>query len=298
MKAEAPIFFIGMPRSGTTVVFEIFARHRSLAWLSNYSTHFPGSPWITALHRLAFGRVGEKRQGQKVPAFNAWLPKPAENYNVWESFFGREFLFDSLAESSADPDSAARMRKYVDHLIIAQGRSRLCAKLTGPPRIRFIDSVFQNPVFIDVIRDPRAVVASLLNKEFWMSSGGHSKPFWSGTISETIRKEAEARMSSSRVAWTALQWSAVLELTDRERQILGGRFMRLRYEDFVEMPQETVERVTRFLQLEDSEEVMRYAETRNLSDMNHKAFNRLSSKELSEIEEMLEPQMKAHGYIR
>lgn len=279
------------------MVFEIFARHKSLAWLSNYSTHFPGSPWITALHRLSFAKVGEKRQGQNVSALNAWLPKPAENYNVWERVFGQDFLYDALAGRAADPDAAARMRRYVDHILAAQGRPRFCAKLTGPPRIHFLHSVFPDAVFIDVIRDPRAVVASLLNKKFWLSRGGDAGPFWSNIVSAVAREKAGVSLSGSRVAWTALQWGAVLELTERERQALNGRFMRLRYEDFVTRTQEAVDEVTRFLRLDASDEVMRYAKSRNLSDMNYKALDRLSSGDISEIEEMLEPQMKAHGYL-
>ena len=39
-----PISSIGIPRSGTTIIYEAFARHKSLGWLTNLAQNFPHSP--------------------------------------------------------------------------------------------------------------------------------------------------------------------------------------------------------------------------------------------------------------
>ena len=38
---DRPIFFVGMPRSGTTLVFEAVAAHEDLAWLSQHVQRAP-----------------------------------------------------------------------------------------------------------------------------------------------------------------------------------------------------------------------------------------------------------------
>lgn len=70
MEIDRPIFVIGVPRSGTTVVYEAFSQHEDLAWISNHATRVP---WLNALHALPrlydmplIGRLprSEKPQGQ------------------------------------------------------------------------------------------------------------------------------------------------------------------------------------------------------------------------------------------
>jgi hypothetical protein len=67
---ERPVFFIGMPRSGTSIVFAAFAAHRDLSWFSQYSARFwflPGVgllgriPSIIPAARQPVGRHGEAR---------------------------------------------------------------------------------------------------------------------------------------------------------------------------------------------------------------------------------------------
>lgn len=68
MTIDRPIFFIGIPRSGTTVSFEVFAAHEALAWRSNYIDVFPRWPRAELVRRLWDNRLirsrGKKDQGE------------------------------------------------------------------------------------------------------------------------------------------------------------------------------------------------------------------------------------------
>jgi len=176
---DEPIFFIGMPRSGTSIIQEAFCRHESLGWLSNYTAHFPSLPRLTAVHRLFGSLQGQRNQGQMLTFYNKLLPRPSESYPVWERIFGRKFLYTCMEGVTPTPGETDRARSYVARLLGAQGRARLCAKLTGPPRIEFLSGIFEGAFFVDIIRDPRAVVASLMvdKDQFWKKSGEES-PFW------------------------------------------------------------------------------------------------------------------------
>ena len=49
---EKPIFFIGVPRSGTTIIYEQFSKHSDLAWLSNFSAKYPRMTWINFFYQV------------------------------------------------------------------------------------------------------------------------------------------------------------------------------------------------------------------------------------------------------
>src|SRR5262245_11920815 len=225
------IIFIGMPRSGTTVIFEAFSTHPELGWLSNYSNRFPRFPQIVAIHRLFGGARSWKNQADAVPVFKRFLPEPSETYTVWERFFGPSFSNSFLDNSVPTPSQANHCRAYMRKLLLAEGKSRLCVKFTGPPRKRFLEQVFPNAVFVNVIRDPRAVVASLLSVGFWKARG-LARPFWEGGLtSEEL--EIWEQSGHSPVALAALLWCAVCRATERETAASDNRVLAVRYEDFM-----------------------------------------------------------------
>ena len=183
---DKPIFFIGMPRSGTTIVQEAFSAHENLGWLSNYSGRFPGFPALTAVHRIFGNLRGQRNQGQRLAWFNRILPRPVETYEVWRRLFGEKFLYSFLVGVKPSAEEVEAARRYIAKLLAAQKKARFCAKFTGPPRIEFLSEAFPEAYFIDIIRDPRAVVASLMvdKDDFWEKKGGREKPFWDGALDQ------------------------------------------------------------------------------------------------------------------
>ena len=100
MSINKPVFFIGMPRSGTTIIFEAFSRHEQIGYISNYSVWFSNYLIIEYITRLFDNKFiflrGEKKQGQKTLWFNKLLPKPLEGYPLWERICGDKFLWSYL----------------------------------------------------------------------------------------------------------------------------------------------------------------------------------------------------------
>ncbi len=187
---SSPIFFIGMPRSGTTVVFEAFAAHPHLGWVSNYSSRFPKWPVLNYIMRLTennrWSIRGSKRQYGKVSLINKLLPKPKEGYPFWEMYCGKNFLWDFHLEPLFDAQEEKKLRSVFEKTLKYQGKTRLATKLTGPPRISYLRSIFPDAVFVHVVRDGRAVVDSLLRVDFWKEKGGLVSPFWKVYFSSQI----------------------------------------------------------------------------------------------------------------
>lgn len=85
----APIFFIGAPRSGTTISFELFSTHPDLAWLTNYAAVFPRLPAVNLLRSVLDNRWihlrAFKNQWGEASRLNSFLPWAAEVYPFWNA---------------------------------------------------------------------------------------------------------------------------------------------------------------------------------------------------------------------
>lgn len=273
--------------------------HESLGWLSNYSAHFPGLPWLTVVHRL-FGKMrGQRSQGQSLPVFNKVFPRPDEPYCVWERLFGDKFLHTFLVDMHPARDEVNYAVKYVSVLLRAQNKSRFCAKLTGPPRIEFLCGVFPGAHFIDVIRDPRAVVASLMvdRDDFWKRQGGMEKPFWEGALTENdLALWRESGQMPCVLA--GLQWASAYERTKTERSRTGASYTRVFYEKFVEQPRAVVSELMEFSGLPKSEDMASHVDALRYGSQNRKFLEIFNQKELSWLERVVGKQMDELGYER
>ena len=135
-----------MPRSGTTVVFEGLTVHEEIAWLSNYRAQIPWLGLTDWLVRSANSPGLWVRRGK--PQYNreGWhrrlIPRPAEAYGYWQRICGKAFLWDFDLPPVDSEDRRRAIRGAIQSVVSRQGRRWFAAKLTGPPRIRFLRSVF------------------------------------------------------------------------------------------------------------------------------------------------------------
>lgn len=282
MTGRGPIFMIGVPRSGTSVLSEAVAAHRDLGGFTNHLNRLPGFPSLAVLTRLTaipgIGRHlhGKKKQAPGVAAqVRRMLPYLSEAFPVWERLCGGDFPTDYLIDRSAPEAVRERVGRYVGQVLGLQGKPRLFAKLTGPPRITYLSSLFPDAGFIHVIRDPRAVVASLLTVGFWERLGGFDAPWWQNGLTPLCLAEWEAS-GRSPAALAAIQWRRIIEVTEAERRrIPSERYLEIRYEAFVDAPHRSVSAVFQRMGLDDDPAAHRYLDgVGRLVRMNDK-FRRL-----------------------
>ena len=239
-----PILIIGVPRSGTTIVFEQFASHSDLAWLSNYSGSYPNWPSVNLLRRFfdneRLSLRGKKDQFGDVPWFNEYIPRPHESYPFWNTHGRADFGRSYLIGETATPNQRVRLRRAMEATRRFQGRARITAKLTGPGRISYLNSVWPNLSVINVVRDGLDVVRSLLGVNFWVRHGGLEKLWWDGSGLDS-QYQAWQRESGDPAVLAAMQWRAIIETTRREAAAcLGDRYMEVRYEDFLLNPRQCI----------------------------------------------------------
>ncbi len=264
-----PIFIVGSPRSGTTLMRQILDRHPSLAICGE--THFQ---WLVYRRRKAFGDLSDPANRKRVidqyllsrrikkadldPAELAErLPREATSYQA---------MFTSLLNSYAD----------------SQGKPRLGEKT--PRHAMFLDTLcewFPNAVILHMVRDPRAVVASL-QREPWVAGS---------------------------VVLNAHRW---LSLNKEARKSHAQRgYLQVRYEALVTDPDEEVRKICDFIGEEYSPSLL-VPEEEPTEGMHNRKRPRtaitparldvwrkeLSADQVAQIEWVLGPDLESFGYAR
>ena len=297
-KIANPIFFLGAPRSGTTIIFEAFAAHEDLSWFSNYLSRHPEYPVISILSRLTFSNylLGAKKQISKQSRLKN-LPYPSECYSVWERCCGTKFRFDFLKDHEAGETEKERLTKTISKVIQYHGKKRFTTKITGPSRIYYLDSIFPDAKFIHIIRDGRSVVNSLMNVKFWKEGGGYYKPWWNNGLTDRDIEIYE-RYQSSPLALAALQWRRIIMIAREESEkIESSRYFELKYEDFMKEPHGLMQELFEFSGLDFSKKVKNYMDKRsNFKSRNYKFLESISKNEMDMLNDIMGNLLTDLGY--
>lgn len=298
--SNPPIFFIGMPRSGTTILFEKFVESDEFGWLSNYSEMFPRKPAVNILCRLLnnrfFNLKGRKKQYGTVKFGNRYYPQAVEAYAFWDLYTRPDFSRDYLSEASASDDQKQKVCRAVRKTLLYQGKNRLVTKLTGPGRIAYLKSIFPDAKFIHVIRDGRAVVNSLMRIDFWRDKGGYEAPFWNnGLSSESLQPWLD---QSHPAILAAVQWANIIRSIRQEADAIPEEdYIEIKYEDFVTDPVSEMEKLYVFagihhIDLNENTD----SNAALITDMNKTILENLDETNSQAVEDVMCEMLRQTGY--
>jgi len=169
-----PVFLIGAPRCGSTLLYQVMVEHFDLGYLSNFHCLFYGAPSLAErLFRPARWRMpsGFQSQHGKVSGRSA----PSECGEFWYRFFRRRPQFVPLDE--AGEKSMRHLRAAVRALVDAAGKPVLFKNLPCALRLGPIIHALPESLFIVVQRDWLETAHSVLearkklfgNYEEWFS---------------------------------------------------------------------------------------------------------------------------------
>ena len=226
------------------------------------------------------------------------LPHIVEAYPVWQRHCGEKIKYDFLFGKIATSEERRKIAQVIHNIMKLQGKNRFFAKFTGPPRICFLNSIFQDAFFIHIIRDPRAVVRSLLNVNFWKKGGGKNKLWWrNGPKIDDVELDKPLKLLPLKLA--AVQWKNIIEVTWQESKLIeNNRYIEIRYEDYVHDPHSVMSELLTKVKLPPSKNVHRYLDwIGSPSDMNFKFKESFNSTEIDTIERITEATARKAGYI-
>lgn len=299
-RVERPIFFVGVPRSGTTVIFNTFAARPDIAWFTQHMNRFPRWPSVTALARIADRIPGARKSILRSDDGKRWREKmrigPVEAYPIWERYVGKRFLYESLVGERPTSEQEERLRSLIAKLLRYQGKDRFATKITGPARIGFLDAVFPDARFMHIVRDGRAVARSLMKVGFWGGTWRERSVAWGGVLGEDELAHWH-ELGEEPLALAALQWQALIRGAREEaRQFAPDRYAEVRYEDFVADPHATIDEMTAFCALPDRPEPHEFLARRvEVRDMNRRSAA-LSATDREMLDELIGEELAELGY--
>jgi len=292
---KKPIFIVGVPRSGTTLLYQLLAQHPDLGWFSNnilkklYSEDYLKFVFMRK-------RIFELRK----------FPYPPDEFNQRfflpeETPFEGGRLFRMAFQVSWNPQVSekglALLKKIIIETLIQQNKKRFLSKVPrNSMRIPAINTFFPNSKFIHIIRDGRAVVNSLLKRSKENPTGYFGIPL----------KNSNKNMN--QIEKHAIQWNEVIEeIKKASKNLKDGQYMEIKYEDLINSPKEHMKQITKFCELSEFD----YVDENNgdvffkIAKLNEKLFEYkkiLTNKNKhhdndSEIMKYINVQLKKCGYI-
>ncbi len=250
---SAPVFILGAPRSGTSLLYKVLCLHPEAAYISNWMRRAPRVAALALLNRASprfprFRRTvwfgddsanayvyGGKRS---LPA--RLFPMPVEGEPVFRSCG----IGQGRQPGPPDPIQVACVRKTFAALRRYAGGSVVVSKrIASNQRIPLLAEAFPAARFVNLIRDGRAVAYSLSRVGWWEDD----VLWWLGS---TPRQWREA----GRDPWElcARHWLCELASIDEGlRAVAPAQQLEVRYEELVEQPVPTLRRIGAFAGLHD-----------------------------------------------
>ncbi len=260
----APLFIVGAPRSGTTLLYKQLCLHPEAAWISNWARRAPGLPALALLNRLAPRLPGARRRTWfGVDAANAYVygrrrqlaerlfPMPVEGEPIYRRCGAP--LDPGTATAAASPmaaeapmapeamaaEAAERLRAGLRAIgRWSGGRVLVSKRIANNRRIPLLAAAFPAARLVNLVRDGRAVAWSLSRVDWWEDG----VVWWYGGTPRHWREEG-------RDPWELCAMHWVRELAAIRAGLAAvpaDQQLELHYEELVQAPVAVAERVAAF----------------------------------------------------
>lgn len=290
MSGQRYAFVLGTGRCGSTLVHEVLARHEQTGFVTN-------------LDDLGVARSNRQQNAlwRRLPpgASNKGRLRfaPSEGYRALAREVG-PIIVDpvrDLRPDDATPWLSRRLRTF-----FATRAERLAApvvlhKFTGWPRSGLLQEVFPESVFIEVVRDGRAVANSWLQMPWWH---GHRGPgHWHfGPLPQDLQMRWEAHDRSFPVL-AALAWGMLLDSYRSAAEQTPARWLVVRYEDILDDPRLRFAELLEHLGLPWTAQFEQGFARHRFSDRRSDAFRKdLRPADVAAIEDVIGEQLHRLGY--
>jgi len=253
---QKPIFIIGVPRTGTTLVHNILCNHEDLAWASDEDL----AKWLLPIEQFRINSLYKwlKTNNKKIPMSEEALfvfgkdlgdglkhfgtpPKcstkiPIEGEILWREIFGTDYIED------IPNDKKIKLTQEISNIIERQKKMRfVCKAPNNSFRLFAIQKTFPDAKFINVTRDPRSVVSSMLER--------HEKEgeFDIGMYEKT-KKDVKFQSFDpiEKFSWYYNEFTDAIEKFSTQNK---NNLITIRYEDLLQNQTKTIQNILDFCDL-------------------------------------------------
>ena len=289
MQITKPIIIVGTGRCGSTVFHRTLALHPQLMWLSPLAEVFPRRP---ALNRWAVTAMGQpllrKPFGSRIRA--------NEQYKFWDTHTRGAFSEPcrDLLRTDVTPLVKRQVHRALESMLTTQ-RNRLLLKITGWPRIGYLDELFDQPKFIHIVRDGRAVASSLLHVGFWR--GWYGPQGWRSGLLSPEDEATWEHYDRSFAALAGIEWRIQMRAMEAAvRSLDPSRFLEIKYESFCEQPWETCRRILEFSDLPATAAFEESVKAIPIRSTSNRWRDDLTSGQQRILDELLRDDLIRYGY--
>jgi len=168
-----PIFIVGVPRSGTTMLYRMLCKHPDLAWFSHEDLQFLFPKKRQEKLKKKFTKM--KENNEKIPQNEQSLVVfglkqenplegtskiPIEYETFWLRCFGREYITD------VSEDKKNEIIQTIQKFLEREKKIRFLNKSpNNSKRLYVLKKIFPDAKFINLVRDPRSVISSMLVRQ-------------------------------------------------------------------------------------------------------------------------------------
>ena len=266
---KKPIFIIGVQRSGTTILDNLFTHHRDTAFFENFSSRYYKSPWkfrfIPLMIRL-----------QKIKRGSNFRPISAEG-RVWNRFFPE---IDYLDKTKVTDE----IKNYYYSIIKAELKAFNAKRFVNKNpahclRIRWINEMFPDAYYIIISRESKSVISSIYRKMLnqWETdpyAGYDHKYEGYHTVKEKFGKNVSKLQA-------CINYYNYIENTFRKDfHIIKNNSIEIQYEEFVRNPQEEIKKLYEFTKLRWYKELENIIPNK-LEEENNDKWKTLKDEEIS-----------------
>lgn len=296
--SRAPVFLIGAARSGTSLTYKVLSLHPELAYISNWVARYPRLPPLAALNRLNrrfparslevwFGKTGDNAYvyGKTRPTADRVVPMPAEA----ERLYRRCGIPELPGDPQATDRDVERLRRSFEQIRRwAGGRALITKRVADNRRIPTLLRAFPDARFIEIVRDGRAVAASLRKVDWW---DDHIL-FWAGASPAELERQGEDPWAVAATNWV----EEVRAIEAGRAAVPAAQWHSIGYEDFIGAPGETIADMVGFLGLSRPPRFDANVGGLSFPNQNERWRQALGAEAIATIERIQRADLARYGY--
>jgi hypothetical protein len=237
----APIFIIGPPRTGSTLLYQLLVRRYRFCYFSNLLNRFPRTPLAVAKLSNHFGGFDAGEDFNSRYGDTSGWQSPNQGRECWTALLPE-------SPNAMEPHAVPRSAKQRARANVA-AMQRICGRPfvnKWPPnsvRVRLLDDVFPEALFVRISRATGPTVLSILRGRRDLCRHGSG---WFSVKPPGYREIMQHRAPEEQAAW---QIAMIERAIDADAEAVGAhRFFHVHYEDLTSRPREVLDAIAAFYQ--------------------------------------------------
>ncbi|MBO6584540.1 MAG: sulfotransferase [Gracilimonas sp.] len=237
-----PVWIIGVPRSGTTLAYQLFCTAFKTSYLSNRVVKRYRIALLTRMaERFLYSKKLIPPSFESAYGYTQSANGPHEGGPLFYQYFPKEYPYtdaDDLDEKDA------KEFKRVIQAISYPNKLFVSKNTVHSLRIKALAKLFPDSVFLWVTRDKVATAHSIINARD--ANGIRSEQWWSVKPPGWIEKNKLPEIE--KVVWQINEIESIIRRDLAEARV---SFMKISYKDICENPRKLVEEVAHQFHLND-----------------------------------------------